>query len=53
LESIKKYYDTSAYCNSIRGTDGMPLNVKIQEDVHEFFNLLIDQIEARLKSTGD
>ena len=34
------------------GFDNMPINVKVQQDVNEFFNLLLDTIENELRDLG-
>jgi uncharacterized UBP type Zn finger protein len=37
----------------LRGDDNQPVNVHIQQDVNEFYNLLLDQVEVVLKGTKD
>ena len=35
------------FCGVFTGFDGMPINVRVQQDVHEFFNLLIDNLQVQ------
>ena len=41
--------DLLKFTKVFKGFEGMPINVKVQQDVNEFFNLLLDTIESELK----
>lgn len=43
-ESEKSYFIPRGFVNSFK-FDGEPVNVRIQQDTHEFYNCLCDQIE--------
>ncbi|KAJ3092507.1 hypothetical protein HK102_006495 [Quaeritorhiza haematococci] len=49
--SEKKAYETSSFCRSYKDYDGNPMNVTVQMDVDEYFNLLFDRLENILKDT--
>lgn len=40
--------DLTGFTCKFTGFDGMPINVKVQQDVNEFFNLLLDCLEREL-----
>jgi ubiquitin C-terminal hydrolase len=40
--------DLSGFTCKFTGFDGTPINVKVQQDVNEFFNLLLDCLEREL-----
>src|SRR3990167_4338007 len=40
--------DLTNFTCKFTGFDGMPINVKVQQDVNEFFNLLLDCLEREL-----
>ena len=44
-------YDPSSFVRSFKGWDGEPINVNMQWDVHEFWSMLYDRLEADLKTT--
>jgi ubiquitin carboxyl-terminal hydrolase 9/24 len=44
-------FDASAFCQAYKDWDGNPMNVFLQMDVDEFFNMLFDKIETLLKDT--
>lgn len=48
-ESDKQFFEPSGFCKAFKDYEGLPLNVKQQQDVDEFFNLLHDKIEEGLK----
>jgi len=45
------YFDASALCKQIKDFDGRYLSIYEQKDADEFFNLLMDRLEANLKNT--
>ena len=49
-QSNKQYYDTLPFCFSYKDERGQPINVRIQQDAQEFFNVLLDRLEKRLMS---
>lgn len=50
-ESDKKYFEPIGFCRAFKDYEGNPMNVKIQQDVDEFFIILCDKIEELLKPT--
>lgn len=50
-ESEKQFYEPRGFCNAFKGYDGEPINVRIQQDADEFFNLLCDKLEETMKPT--
>ncbi|CAG9332998.1 unnamed protein product [Blepharisma stoltei] len=50
-ESEKQFYEPRGFCNAFKGYDGEPINVRIQQDADEFFNLLCDKLEEEMKPT--
>lgn len=51
-ESDKQYYEPLGFCKAFKDYDGQPLNMKQQQDVDEFFNLLHDKLEEILKPSA-
>ena len=49
--SEKQYFAPQQFLKEFKGLDGQPVNVSLQEDCHEFLNLLWDKIETRTKGT--
>jgi len=49
--SEKQSYDTTPFCLTYKDENGQPVNVRIQQDAQEFFNVLVDRLEKRLKSS--
>lgn len=49
--SERSSYHPYEFCYSFKGYDGNPLNVSIQQDTQEFFNIFFDRIEDSLKPT--
>ena len=49
-QSTKQYYDTLPFAFSYKDERGQPINVRIQQDAQEFFNVLLDRLEKRLMS---
>ena len=47
-QSSKQYYDTVPFCFAYKDERGQPINVRIQQDAQEFFNVLLDRLEKRL-----
>lgn len=50
-ETDKQYYEPYGFCKAFKDYDGQLMNVKQQQDVDEFFNILCDKIEEILKNT--
>ena len=50
-ENIKQFLIPNHLINSLKGYDNQPINVHIQQDVNEFFNLLSDKLENNFKET--
>ena len=40
------------FCQVFTGFDGMPINVRVQQDANEFFSLLIDILQRELKESS-
>lgn len=49
--SERGYYDPSQFCFSFKDYSGQPLNVSIQQDTQEFFNIFFERIEKSLEDT--
>ncbi|KAG0045590.1 hypothetical protein BGZ83_009224 [Gryganskiella cystojenkinii] len=49
--SMKRSYNAHSFCYAYKDWDGNPMNVAIQMDVDEFFNILFDRLESSVKST--
>ena len=49
-ESEKQYYTPNGFIKAFKFY-GEPVNVRIQQDTHEFYNLLCDNLENLLKAT--
>jgi len=50
-ESNKQFIQPARFVHSFKGWDGEPTNVSVQMDAQEFFNMLFDRIDERLKQT--
>lgn len=50
-ESQKKDFVPYGFCRAYKDYDGNPMNVAVQMDVDEYFNLLFDRLETRLKGS--
>jgi len=50
-ENIKQFLIPNSLISTLKGYDNQPINVQIQQDVNEFFNLLSDKLENNLKET--
>ncbi|KAF9939593.1 hypothetical protein BGZ65_010060 [Modicella reniformis] len=50
-KSIKRSYNAHGFCYAYKDWDGNPMNVAVQMDVDEFFNILFDRLENSVKST--
>jgi uncharacterized UBP type Zn finger protein len=48
-ETQKQYYNPLPFTNSFKDSNGNPMDVSVQMDVDEFFNILCDRIENYLK----
>ncbi|PRP81656.1 hypothetical protein PROFUN_01163 [Planoprotostelium fungivorum] len=51
-ESERAHYEPVGFCNAYRDWEGRPMNIHQQQDVEEFFNLLCQRMETRLKGTS-
>lgn len=51
-ENIKQYIIPQQFINAIKSYDGQNINVHVQQDVNEFFNLLSDKLEQNLKNSS-
>ncbi|KAF9350177.1 hypothetical protein BGX34_001374 [Mortierella sp. NVP85] len=49
--SIKRAYNAHGFCYAYKDWDGNPMNVAVQMDVDEFFNILFDRLENSVKDT--
>lgn len=50
--SIKRAYGTKPFCETYKDYDGNKMNVFVQMDVDEFFNMFFDKLENLLKETN-
>ncbi|KAF9957098.1 hypothetical protein BGZ72_002145 [Mortierella alpina] len=50
-ESQKRSYNARGFCFAYKDWDGNPMNVAVQMDVDEFFNILFDRLESSVKGT--
>lgn len=50
-ESVKSYINPHPFIKTLMGFDGQPINVIVQHDVNEFFNLITDKLEKDQKGT--
>ncbi|KAG0029169.1 hypothetical protein BGZ81_004061 [Podila clonocystis] len=50
-ESMRRSYNAHGFCYAYKDWDGNPMNVAVQMDVDEFFNILFDRLESSVKST--
>jgi ubiquitin C-terminal hydrolase len=50
-ESQKQFYNPRDFCNANKDYDGNPTDVCLQQDVDEFFNMLVEKVESGLKGT--
>jgi hypothetical protein len=48
-ETQKQYYNPRPFTNSFKDASGNAMDVSIQMDVDEFFNILCDRVETYLK----
>ena len=44
--SRKSFYDTAAFCESLRDAAGQPINLSEQKDVNEFAGQIFDQLDT-------
>jgi ubiquitin carboxyl-terminal hydrolase 34 len=51
--SLKRFVDPSNLAASIRTYDDTGIDVSVQMDVDEFYNLLFDRWESQILATGD
>jgi ubiquitin carboxyl-terminal hydrolase 34 len=51
--SVKQYIWPNKFIESIKGFDNEPINVRVQQDANEFFNLVCDKLETDLKDTSN
>ena len=52
LMSDRKFYNPMPWLHSYKDETGRPTNVLIQQDAQEFFNMLCDRLEGRLKGSS-
>ena len=52
-ETVLRAVDTTSFADSIQTYENKPIDISIQMDVDEFFNLLFDRCEAQLISDTD
>lgn len=51
-QSDESFFDPSSFVHSFKGWDNAPINVNVQMDVHEFWSMLFDRLEEKLKIAG-
>ena len=51
-ESEKQYYSPQGFINAFKWYGGESINVRQQQDTHEFYNLLYDNLERELRSSN-
>ncbi|CAD8045417.1 unnamed protein product [Paramecium sonneborni] len=51
-ESVKQYINPHLFIKTLKGFDGEVINVLIQQDCNEFFNLITDKLEQDQKFTN-
>eukprot|EP01083_Nonionella_stella_P144249 450032_1 len=51
MMSERQAFDTEQLCASYKDEEGNPVNVGVQQDVEEFFNVFTDRIETQLKES--
>lgn len=51
--SQKQFHNPKKFCHAFKDFSGNPTNIFEQMDADEFFNLLMDRIEAACKGTSD
>lgn len=51
--SSLEFVTTKEFCNNFKVFDGNPINSNLQQDVNEFFNLLMDSLENAIKETAE
>lgn len=49
--SMRRSYNAHSFCYAYKDWDGNPMNVAVQMDVDEFFNILFDRLESSVKSS--
>ena len=52
LLSNRRDISPSSFCYSFKDQDGRPTNTAIQQDAHEFLNIILDRLENKLKTTS-
>jgi len=50
--SERQAYDPKDFCSTFKDLDGNPVNVKIQQDAHEFLNMAFERMESSLSNTS-
>lgn len=51
MEGEKQYYNPKKFLKAFKDFDGSPIDVYVQKDVDEFFNMFMDRLEALIKGT--
>lgn len=49
--SIRRDANPSKFCSVFKEADGKPLNISLQRDAHEFFNMFCERVEKELGNT--
>ncbi|ETO14021.1 Ubiquitin carboxyl-terminal hydrolase family protein [Reticulomyxa filosa] len=49
--SERQAFNTKDFCRSYKDETGNPVDVRVQQDVQEFFNILTDRLENELKGS--
>lgn len=52
MEIEKQYFNPKKFCKAFKDIDGSPIDVFVQKDVDEFFDMLVDRIESLIKGTN-
>lgn len=51
MEIEKQYFNPKRFCKAFKDIDGSAIDVFVQKDVDEFFDMFIDRIETLIKGT--
>lgn len=53
MEVEKQYFNPKKFCRAFKDYDGSPIDLYVQKDVDEFFNMFMDRIEGLIKGTKE
>ena len=53
MEVEKQYFNPKKFCRAFKDIDGSPIDLYVQKDVDEFFNMFMDRIESLVKETRE